>query len=82
MTTVAETGHQPHPDGCGTTVPVRPATASAKGTLRGILADVGHDGRRTAMASVILKFRRSELPSMSVAVTALAAGIHESVRGK
>jgi predicted RNA binding protein YcfA (HicA-like mRNA interferase family) len=30
-----------HPDGRGTTVPVHPGRAVAKGTLRGILADVG-----------------------------------------
>jgi len=30
-----------HPDGRGTTVPVHPGHDVAKGTLRGILADVG-----------------------------------------
>lgn len=30
-----------HPDGRGTTVPVHPGRDVAKGTLRGILADVG-----------------------------------------
>jgi predicted RNA binding protein YcfA (HicA-like mRNA interferase family) len=30
-----------HPDGRGTTVPVHPGREVAKGTLRGILADVG-----------------------------------------
>jgi predicted RNA binding protein YcfA (HicA-like mRNA interferase family) len=30
-----------HPDGRGTTVPVHPGGDVAKGTLRGILADVG-----------------------------------------
>jgi predicted RNA binding protein YcfA (HicA-like mRNA interferase family) len=30
-----------HPDGRGTTVPVHPGRNVAKGTLRGILADVG-----------------------------------------
>jgi len=30
-----------HPDGCGTTVPVHPGRDVAKGTLRGILSDVG-----------------------------------------
>lgn len=30
-----------HPDGRGTTVPVHPGRELAKGTLRGILADIG-----------------------------------------
>ena len=30
-----------HPDGRGTTVPVHPGRDVAKGTLRGILADIG-----------------------------------------
>ena len=33
--------HMRHPDGCGTTVPVHQGRDVAKGTLRGILSDVG-----------------------------------------